>query len=257
MDDELTPTNEQEKGAAAPSVTVPEDVMQNALEASIGPVMGQVGGALRNMDARLEAIEQRGMQQEQPTHSGGGDTLTDSKLEKLLADPDAYVREQAGKLLSEKVAPILEHTLGSQQGAALVSIQNEFNAEFGEGSWDKYIANDLAPILEKFPVAIRGSEQHIRSAVDGLKGGLFNELIEAKASVAKERNKEAERSATGDYTPLGSGRPIPVAGKLTPDDKAFIAMIRERDDPSFSEEDFINMMSGGNTENDWNHKGKK
>ena len=57
--------------------------------------------------------------------------------------------------------------------------------------------------------------------------------------------------STGDYSPLGAGRKPPVPGKLTADDKAFIAMIRERDDPNYDEKQFITMMSRGNTEDDW------
>ena len=238
-DDETT------QQANAPSY--PPEALREAMEQSFGPMLGQVGGALRSMDSRMRAIES--------SNQPSGDTMPqntdDTRLDELLKDPDSYVRREAGKFLSEKTGPLFEQMISDRQNQVLVSLQESVDKEFGEGTWETEISTELGSVLERFPVTIKSSEQHIKSAIDGIKGTKLDKLMERKAAVMKARADEQDRSPTGDYSAMRAGRGIPKAGKLNATDKEFIQLIRSRDDKTYTEEDYIRMMTNGNTEETW------
>ncbi len=258
-DDELFPKGEEEgkpgeKAPAGPDLTTQ---VTDAANKAFGPLFQQIGQTVGQINQRMDSMEKAGAPEE-PQLKDEDSKFGNAKVDALLEDPEEFVRKLAAEQTVGTTGPLFQSLLADKQRAVLRDMKAETDTKFGDGIWDSEFASEVGAVLDSFPVQLKSSEGHIRSAVQGVMGSKIDMLLEAGNKTAAAQKKEIDsRQNTGDYSPLGPGRAPPVAGKLSPDDKEFIKYIKDRDDPEYSEAQHIQSMTRGNTEDDWPREEKK
>ena len=219
---------------AAPDVSA---LVTDAVNKALGPV----GQAFQNLSTRVETLaSQRSAPQDDPTRAYGGATGTSS----FLDNPDAFIDAKLAAFAKDRLAPLLQPVLDDKVEANMDSHRVSFDAEFGEGQFDKVVGPELDTIVKNLPPNQAVSNRHVRLALDALKGKHFDTLMDAKAAVKKTR---------ADTPPplLPNGRVAPSKPTLTAEELDFLSSAERATGKKVSKEEWIEERDLGNDEDSW------
>ena len=210
--------------------------LQQALEAQqqqMVETLRQFGTALVTaIDEKIAGAAQP--QQAQPAgdndNSTGGGSFTDQQIAdmqaRLLTDPEGFISEILEKKLSssrKEPDPVVKTLAEDKFATTRASLQREVDTQFGDGTFEELFSKEFDALAANLPDALKASETHLRVILNSLMGPKRTELNEREAAVQKERDRTM--ASPGTFT--GMGRPRPRGSSLTPEEKEFLAELRD------------------------------
>lgn len=226
-------TNDTTESPPVPSLS--EEAVARIVQESLAPL----GNALGGLHSKVTNLESQ-LPKQPPQPKPGDD------LDQMLPGLSNRVQQIVVETNKQTLAPLLQPLYETTQADLVAQHQTKFDAEFGEGAWDKYVKADVDQIIEALPHNQRVSARHLNLVVDGLKGRHFDQLTEARA--ANRRAQETAREAAAPL--LGPGRAKPSGTTLTEDEQQFLQVLAANGRP-VDKQDWIAERDIGNTEDDW------
>jgi hypothetical protein len=115
-------------------------------------------------------------------------------LTRFANDPEAAIREVAGGQMQVAV-PLMSGLINSTVANFIGRETADIDRDFGKGAWDKFFDKPLGVLMDgyrKSNVAALADDSTIRREVDGLKGRMFNELVEFREASRKTETEGTE-----------------------------------------------------------------
>jgi len=118
-------------------------------------------------------------------------------LTQFSEDPEGAVAAKAHEPVKQ-LLPLISNLMASATGAFVSMEAAEIDQEFGPGAWKKHFEKPMTSIIDNYraqnPAAL-SDRSTITKEVNGLKGVVFNELVDYRE---ESRKKAAETSANRD-----------------------------------------------------------
>ena len=115
-------------------------------------------------------------------------------LTRFANDPEAAIREIAGGQMQIAV-PLMSGLINSTVANFIERETEDIDREFGPGAWIKFFDKPLGVLMDgyrKSDVSALANNSTIRGEVDGLKGRMFNELVEFREASRKTKTEGTE-----------------------------------------------------------------
>ena len=115
-------------------------------------------------------------------------------LTRFANDPEGAIREVAGGQMQVAV-PLMSGLINSTVATFIGRETTDIDRDFGTGAWAKFFDKPLGVLMDgyrKSNVAALADDSTIRREVDGLKGRMFNELVEFREASRKTTTEAGE-----------------------------------------------------------------
>lgn len=160
----------------------------------------------------------------------------EAKLKAFWANPDEYLREHAIKpateAIKQQMVPYLRTQANDRRNEHVNEVRTLFDSRYGEGEFDREIAPEFNKAIDRLPLEMQSSREHIMAAASGVLGHHY--LRGEKADNLE--TKRAARKASPRM--LDQSRPRPRGDVLTPEEKSFVASL-QRQDPEYTEDRYL------------------
>lgn len=212
------------------------DQVQGMLQQALTPF----ATALRSMHARVESFEN--VRPAASVNGEGGGT----DIEQMVPGLSGHIAAAVEKTAKELIAPLLQPLMDDKVVDLVERHAQQFDNEFGPGSWEKYAKSDVDQILANLPPNQRISARHLKTAVDALKGRNFDQLSKARTNQTQAREKAAAPLMPSGRAGTGSGGP-----QLSEDEALFIAELSKATGEKIDPKAFAVERELGNDEDSW------
>jgi hypothetical protein len=219
----------EEQAAPPPSAPNPVSHLESQL-AQQGNMIATLQGTISQLlGATAQAAQ--GMAEE-PDDT---DQSIEARQQALWTDPDAYLAERAVKPAVEEVKkqilPYLQMQARDRRTELMDEVREQFDGQFGAGSFEETVAGDVNRAIDRIPLALQSSRDHVRAAAAGVLGHYY--LTNRGDALDKKRAARREAPRLLDQT-----RARPRGETLTADEKAFVTSV-QRTDPSYNEGKYL------------------
>lgn len=234
-----TPQDGQSGAQDAADITAQ---FETAAEKAFGPLFQNMASTLQTIEQRLSTLEQSPGDDETQNQQPSSDAETE-----LVNDPSGFVETRAKKAAAEVVAPLFQNIAEDKFNSMEASVKAEVDQQFGEGAFDEIFREDARRVISSLPVEMRASENHYRSAINGIKGMKWNDL-QARFSKTKEAHETEQRR--NQFRPLDGGRSRPGPGQLSEEEVQYLGDL-SRHGIEYSREEYIRDREAKKTASDF------
>lgn len=220
--------------------------LDGALQDSLGPLVREMGGAVRQVSDRLSKLEEGGHRSKE---GDDGDQLKDT-VKELLEDPEKAVGKWAEKAL-EKRGQGGEATTQAVSNQLIANLAQDIDNTFGEGTWKEHFAKEMGEVVKRLPGQLKVDRDTLAAGVAAIKGDKFKELSSLLTEKAKKEQAEEIELAKRGYTRLPAGRmPAEPKNELTQEEKEMLGKLNAAG-ANISEEQYLREKDIGPTIDDW------
>jgi hypothetical protein len=182
--------------------------VNRSLEESLAPVMGELGKVVGQQNRRIDEL---GKKEEEVSPN--------AEVEALLSKPGEVIAEYVARAGNQN-KPLVEAIVLDRRTTHEAAEASKFDSTYGEGKYQELLAKPVAEILSNYPPEHLVKREGIAAAVDVIKGGMVDDLVELK--LANDKKVAAEKEMA--YGSLGPGRPSPNTKEgLTPEEKEIVS----------------------------------
>lgn len=187
---------------------------------------------------------------------GSGESAAESDpTDEFFRDPDAAIRS----IVAKELQPFLQTQASNVQARTLAEQKQHYDTQYGEGTFDKVIAPDLARALGGMRDVGKANEEVLRTTVHAIAGQHQDELFEARTKLVAERAKKAQEDAAvpGPGMLRGGTRAPARSDHLSPEERDFIATLNKlAPNHAISEKEYLDARQRGGTEEAWESQRK-
>jgi len=241
-------------GAAAAGPKLAEQL------ASLNQSLGRLVETQTATNQRVEALTQRVAQGAEPAAEEEASVGADGKplspqakkFSKFYDDPESFIRDEAGRLVNERLGPHLL-TQARQKAKELEAVQAaKIDTEFGTGTWDSEYAKDFGETLGKLPLEMQSNHDHVEAAVAAIHGRKFLTPETRKGLEGRRDTVEKARVAAAAPAMLGNGAPRQrsATAELSAEEGEFLATLN-RNGHVYTKELYIRSRGLGSKESTW------
>jgi hypothetical protein len=208
--------------ATAADTRSASDVRIAALELKFDQHSTGVAGAFDKIASFLNERLPSPVQRRDDSRSGAADEITT----RILTDPRAVLDEHFMAKAKQTLGPALNVVIDGQHDIILRDLSTQFDADHGDGSFDKLIREDYTAALEKLPYEARANRATLDALVNGIRGST-KKFEEAAAAYGETKKR---RTAERDSPPalIAGSRTPPSSTRLSDEERTFLADYAKR-----------------------------
>jgi hypothetical protein len=172
-------------------------------------------------------------------------------LDELAKDPRGMIRKEAGAAVMKGLQALVPH-LKSQaeqmRDILLTEHVQTIDTEFGKGAFAELFAPEIKPILDKMPLEMQASREH----VDAVMSAVFGQVMRNQEKFGKLQERKAETVKAAQASPgmMSGARARGKGPSISVEEREFLSRLA-RSGIEMDPKEYVAAREAGRSEADW------